>query len=164
MFDHEDDYIEGFRRIVYPRLHKPLSALGNKIGINLYAEGHVGKNQYVGTTHAQEDKIERELDSLSAERNVIACLKTLRDGRVSEGSWVLLHEDVPELIAEGMQVHITLFKPKDGSVGREVYAHYEDDWRSAPLAHLREKNFDVAAGVAKMSVLCDKSKVLSNVE
>lgn len=66
----------------------------------------------------------------------------MEDRRVSEGSWVLLHEDNPEVIEEGKQVHITLFDRVDGP-GREIYAHYEDDWRSAPLAHLRSANFDV---------------------
>lgn len=45
-----------------------------------------------------------------------------------------------------MQVHITMFDRKDGGRGREIYAHYEDDWRTAPLAHLREKNLSSKRG------------------
>jgi hypothetical protein len=163
MFDHKDDFIETFRRIVYPKIHEPLSRLGNKVGINLYAEGHVGYNQRVGTILKHEDTIERALTSLSGQRNVIACLKSLPDDRLSEGSWVFLHEDAPELIEEGMQVHVTLFNLKDVNAGREVYAHYEDDWRVSPINHLRAKNFDVKAGKEKMTEICSRSAVLEDI-
>jgi len=147
MFDSNDDWVETFRRTVYPPLHKPLSKLGDRIGVNLYAEGRMYKNQYVGTVYEDEDVIEREFESLGAQRNAIACLKSFPDGRVSEGSWVILHDEQPELVPEGLQLHMTLFKPESGGHGREVYAHLEDDWRVSPLAHLRAKNFSPKQGI-----------------
>lgn len=141
----DDDWIESLRLYFYPKLHDPLSDLGDLIGVDLYALGHVGQSQFVGVLEEDEDTIEEEIDN-AAERNPIACLKSLEDGRTSEGSWVLRHEDNPDLVEEGMQVHITMFDREDGGKGREIYAHYEDDWRAAPLAHLREKNFSSERG------------------
>lgn len=146
VFDSDDDWVEGARLYFYPRLHEPLSTLGDRIGVNLYSVGHVGERQYVGVLDESEDTIEKALDD-HGERNPVACLKDLSDGRTSEGSWVIRHAERPDLIEEGMQLHFTLFKREDGKPGREIYAHYEDDWRVAPLAHLREKNFDVERGV-----------------
>lgn len=140
LLNENDDWIETFRRSTYPKLHPYLKPFGG------YAVGHVGGSQYVGTFDEDEDTIEDELDD-RGRRNPIACLKSLDDDRVSEGSWVILHEDSPDLVEEGMQIHITLFKRDDGKDGREMYAHYEDDWRSAPIAHLLESNFDTETGV-----------------
>jgi len=143
----DDDWIESLRLYLYPKLHEPLSGFGDSIGVRLYATGGVGGNQYVGTLSENEEVIEKELDE-RAVRNPIACLKTLPDGRVSEGSWVLLHDENPALIEPGMQLHLTMFDREDGEAGREIYAHYEDDWRTAPLAHLRGKNFNPKEGVS----------------
>ena len=59
------------------------------------------------------------------------------------------------LVEPGRQLHIMIFERADEQPGREIYAHYEDDWRSAPVAHLREKNFDVKQGVKKAIDLLD---------
>ena len=142
----DDDWQESLRRYIYPRIHKPLSKFGSQIGINLYAVGGLWNVGKVGVFDESEESIEEGLDD-RARRNPIACLKNLPDGRVSEGSWALLHEDHPELIEEGMQLHMTLFERSDGKSGREIHAHYEDDWRSAPLSHLRAKNFSYDEGV-----------------
>lgn len=138
--DANDDWIETLRLTLYPKLHPYLEPFGG------YAVGSVGSGQYVGTLDEGEETIEDALDD-RGRRNPIACLKSLDDGRVSEGSWVLLHGDCPGLIEAGMQVHITLFKRADGEPGRELYAHYEDDWRVAPIPHLRATNFDASVGV-----------------
>lgn len=149
----DDDWIEIFRQAVYPQLHPYLKPFGG------YGVGHVGENQYLGKVNENEGAIEQELDD-RGRRNPVACLKSLTDGRVSEGSWVVLHEDAPALIEEGMQLHITLFVRSDGEPGRELYAHYEDDWRASPFAHLREKNFDVERGVALGSTYFDEHTYL----
>jgi hypothetical protein len=161
MFDSNDDWVEGFRRTVYPRIHRPLSKLGDLIGIDLYATGSVGWNQYVGTVYESEETLEQELDGLSAERNLVACLKSLPDGRTSEGSWVFRHKDEPDLIEEGMQLHLTLFKTSSGRSGRAVYAHYEDDWQNSPLSHLQSKNFSPKKGVAKAGKLFDQKTFIT---
>lgn len=148
-----DDWIEPFRRTLYPKLHPYLELVGG------YGVGHVGEKQYIGKLDESEDAIEVELDD-RGRRNPIACLKSLDDGRVSEGSWVLLHGDNPALIEEGMQVHITMFQREDGETGRELYAHYEDDWRSAPLDHLRENNFSASDGVTRATEYLDEHTYL----
>lgn len=140
LLDSDDDWIETVRRRYYPRLHPYLKRVGG------YGIGHVGQAQYVGTFDESEDVIEDELDD-RGRRNPIACFKSLHDGRKSEGSWAILHTDSPDLVAPGMQLHLTLFERKDSKPGRELYAHYEDDWRVSPIKHLREANFDVATGV-----------------
>lgn len=155
LLNSNDDWIESLRLYLYPRLHDPLSALGDRIGINLYAVGHVGDGQLVGFLDEDEEVIEEEIDD-RAERNPIACLKELDDGRESEGSWVLRHEDNPDLVEEGMQIHITMFDREDGEDGREIYAHYEDDWRASPLDHLRSAHFEVEKGVSLASKYFDK--------
>lgn len=140
------DWIEGFRRTWYPRLHPHLVSFGGRIGTPMYAVGTVRWNQFVGELSEDEEAIEEALDE-RGRRNPIACLKELPDGRVSEGSWVVLHGDAPPLIEEGMQLHFTLFALQDDSRGRELYAHYEDDWRSSWREHLTETNFSASEGV-----------------
>lgn len=152
--DADDDWQEGVRRRWYPLLHPLLEPLGG------YSVGTVDGDQYVGKLDEDEDAIEDELDD-RGRRNPIACLKSLDDGRVSEGSWVILHGDSPDLVDPGMQLHVTMFVRSDGESGRELYAHLEDDWRVSPLAHLREKNFDEAAGVAKATEYFDEHTYLT---
>lgn len=155
----DDDWIERFRKFVYPRIHDELSAVGDSLGINLYATGIVTWNQYVGDLDEAEDTIESEIDAF-ARRNPIACLKELKDGRESEGSWVFLHQNNNDLIEPGMQLHITMFQREDGEAGREIYAHYEDDWRTAPLAHLRANNFNEDKGVKLAKQFFDENTFL----
>lgn len=159
LLDADDDWIESLRLYLYPKLHDPLSAVGDKIGIKLYSLGHVGDGQLVGVLDEDEEVIEEEIDNL-AQRNPIACLKELKDGRVSEGSWVLLHEDNPDLVEDGKQIHITMFGRKGGLPGREIYAHYEDDWRASPIDHLRSEHFEVEKGVSLASKYFDKHTYL----
>ena len=141
LLDSDDDWQEGLRAWLYPRLHPLLKQFGG------YGVGETRLNQYVGKFSEGEESIELELVDAGFRRNPIACFKSLPDGRASEGSWVLLNEDAPDYVAPGMQLHVTMFERDDGQKGREIYAHYEDDWRSAPVAHLRAKNFNAAAGV-----------------
>lgn len=141
LLDSDDDWQEGLRANLYPLLHPYLKLFGG------YAVGETRLNQYVGKFDEDEESIEVEMVDAGFRRNPIACFKSLPDGRASEGSWVLLPENAPDHVAPGMQLHVTMFKRADGQKGREFYAHYEDDWRSAPVAHLRAKNFSAAAGV-----------------
>lgn len=148
------DWIEGFRQYWYPKLHPLLTVFG------AYATASVSQNQYAGVLQEDEDAIELEFKELGVERNPIATFKSHPDGRKSEGSWVVRHNDVPTLIENGMQLHITLFKRRDGKPGREVYAHYEDDWMKRPIAHLRGANLDSEAGRKKVNTLLDQSTFL----
>lgn len=154
LLNDDDDWIETTRGSLYPLLHDPLSRVGDIIGVNLYATGHVYQNQRVGRIDEPEELIEEQIVEAGARRNPIACLKSLPDGRESEGSWVFLSDDHPE-IEDGMQVHFTLFQPRLGESGRTVYAHYEDDWRVEPLAHLRAKAFSPERGVSLLRLLLD---------
>lgn len=150
----DDDYWESFRGTYYPKLHPYLTRVGG------YGVGRVTYDQKVGTAAESEEAIEAELVALGFERNPIACYKSLPDGRESEGSWVLRHEANPDTVDEGMQLHVTLFAREDSESGRELYAHYEDDWRAAPLAHLHEKNFDAVEGVQRARDLFRDSSFL----
>ncbi|UBF19989.1 hypothetical protein HRTV-22_gp34 [Halorubrum virus HRTV-22] len=154
LLDSDDDWQEGLRAWLYPRLHPFLTPFGG------YGVGETRLNQYVGAFSEGEESIELELVDAGFRRNPIACFKSLPDGRESEGSWVLIPEDAPDYVAPGMQLHVTMFKRADGQKGREMYAHYEDDWRSAPFAHLRAKNFSAAAGVDIARDYLDKETFL----
>lgn len=156
----DDDWQENVRQTLYPWLHPRLESLGNMLGVPLYACGHVGFNQYVGHTHLTEEALEQELVHFGFRRNPMAALKELPDGRVSEGSWVLLSED-SELVDDGMQVHVTMFDRDDQEDGRVIYAHYEDDWRVRAIAHLQGLNFDAKAGVERARCLLQQSKQIS---
>lgn len=147
LLDADDDWQEGFRGYWFPRIHHILEGFGDLIGVPLYAVGTTGFDQYVAKLDEVEEAIEEEFVDMGFRRNPVACFKSLPDGRDSEGSWVLLHEDAPDFVAPGMQLHVTMYERKDRQPGRELYAHYEDDWRVAPLAHLRGKNLSVTAGV-----------------
>lgn len=136
------DWIEGTRAWLYPRLHQYLKLVG------AYSIGKVGWDQYVGYCKLYEEAIEHSLDDIG-ERNPIASLKKLPDKRESQGSWVVRHKHKPSLVAEGMQLHITIFDPFQYVKGMEVYAHYEDDWRYNWRGHLRGANFSAHLGVKK---------------
>lgn len=154
MLNADDDYIERWRKHLYPILHRYLPK-------GLYATANVRWNQYVGTVHESEDTIEAELVDLGFIRNPVSAYKTLPDGRESEGSWVLWNEHrSDDYVDFGMQLHITMFETQDGDKGRELYAHYEDDWRYAPVSHLREKNFDPHTGVGLARDLLDAESYL----
>lgn len=149
LLDADDDWMEGVRRKWLPRLHPFIEVVGG------YSVGTVYGEQYVGHAFEPEDVVEEALEE-RARRNPIACLKSLEDGRVSEGSWVVLHDDCPELVEPGMQLHITLFAPENDNIGRELYAHYEDDWRVRPFAHVREENFQPVRGAEMATVFFDE--------
>jgi hypothetical protein len=146
LFDHNDDWQESFRRWLYPKLDAFLERLDNHIPINLYAKYTHPYKGYIGEL-GEEEEFEKQLDSV-ARRNPIAAFKELPDGRKSEGSWVVLHEDSPDIVEQGMQLHITLFPSKNG-VGVVGYAHYEYDWRDHPLKHLRAKDISYTKGEEK---------------
>lgn len=158
-----DDWQEGFRRFWYPRLHTSLTGLGKRVGVPMYAVGHVGLNQYVGHFDEDEETIEEELVTAGAERNPLAALKSLPDGRLSEGSWRFLHHSDPTgLVEPGVQLHLTLFERDDDLPGRELYAHYEDDWLHDPTGHLQGSGFSAKTGVSIATALIDDHTYLIN--
>lgn len=131
LLDENDDYWEALRRFYLPKL---------------MGSGTVTPDQYTGYFRESEEAIEAELVDLGFRRNPIAYFKEHTDGRQSEGSWVLLHEDAPDVIPRGMQLHLTLFACNNGT-WRDVYAHYEYDWRKHPILHLLEIEFSADAGI-----------------
>jgi hypothetical protein len=152
----DDDWQEPVAGYLYPKLHQYLVWLGGLIGVPLYAIGGTGSSQYVGKVDIDEETLEHEFADLGLLRNPITAYKIKADGREQEGSWVLWHDyDSRGLVEPRRQLHIMIFERADEQPGREIYAHYEDDWRSAPIAHLREKNFDVEQGVEKATDLFD---------
>lgn len=161
LLDADDDWQEGVRATLYPWLHPKLQAVGDRVGVPLYAVGHVGYDQFVGVATEDEEVIEDELAAVGFRRNPISCFKSLPDGRESEGSWVLLHEDAPEYVEVGMQLHVTLFAADTHTDHRGIYAHYEDDWRQSWLAHLREENFSAVAGVDTCRTVIDTETFLT---
>lgn len=156
LFDEDDDWQEASAGYLYPKLHRYLVRLGDLIGIPLYAIGGASSTQHVGTVGLDEEVLEGEFVDLGLLRNPITAYKIKADGREQEGSWVLWPEyDNHDLVEPGRQLHVMIFERADGKPGREIYAHYEDDWRVSPVAHLRETNFDVEQGVAKATELFD---------
>lgn len=159
LFDADDDWQEGLRARLYPRLHGPLDRLGARLGVPLYAVGTFRGEHPVGYLEEDEEVIETELVALGARRNPVACYKSLPDGRTSEGSWCFTHRDLPEYVERGMQLHLTLFTSERGP-GREIYAHYEDDWRVSPLKHLRAANYNPGLGRIRARELLDRESHL----
>jgi hypothetical protein len=141
-------------------MHDTLGRVGDLVGVHLYATGVLPVRGYALTFDEDEEVVEDELVALGFRRNPIACYKSLPDGRPSEGSWVLLNRDNPVYIARGMQLHVTMFARSDGKPGREMYAHYEDDWRVSPLPHLRAENFSESIGVEMLTELIDEQSYL----
>jgi hypothetical protein len=153
---HNNDYIERWRRFWYPKFHKALSIVG------LYATAGVDERQYAFTLSIDEERAEEIfLHELGFERNPLSAYKTHVDGRESELSLRLVN--TPEYVEDGMQLHLTLFERKDGKPGRDVYAHYEDDWEHAPIDHVRSKHMSLSEGVARSrAVLKQQTSMLHN--
>ena len=102
-----------------------------------YALGTSDDEQYVGKVSVDEEEFELVLEDLGFIRNPIACFKSAKGNRKSEGTWVLLADDDPnDYVQDDYQLHTTLFQRRDGKSGREIYAHKEPDWRASPLKHL----------------------------
>lgn len=155
---HELDFLESVRATLYPKLHSSLSKLG------LYSVGKVGERQYVATLSVTEDAIEKELlHNACFQRSLLAAYKSHRDGRDSTLSLRLVEDGSNrcynrKYVEEGMQLHLTALpahEDRDGKI--DLYAHYEDDWASSPIAHLRAKNFSAVAGVKKATALLHNS-------
>jgi hypothetical protein len=156
ILNEDDDYIEELRGYWYPRIHPVLTKYTPAYGVATVSEA-----QFVREVSLSEDALEAELTEVGFARNPLAAFKSHPDGRESEGSWVLIPErDDYGLVEPGMQLHITLLPRTDDATGRAIYAHYEDDWRVSPLAHLRSANFDVEAGVTKVDWLLDNEMFL----
>lgn len=138
----DDDWMESTRSYLYPKIHPLVKRFGG------YSIGKVTEDQYIGYFSEDEESIEGVFVDLGFERNPIAAFKTHSDGRTSEGSWAITSENDPSnRVSYGRQLHITLFEREDSS-GRDLYAHYEDDWRVNPIAHLRCANFSPSKGVS----------------
>ena len=145
MFNHNHDYIEKFRQVLYPKLHPYLKKFGG------YGVGTVSETQYVASLPADEELIEEVLWNYGWQRNIIASYKTHEDGRDSEGSWRLRGVDDDYGIATNpdKQLHITLFNNTENPDHIDVYCHYEYDWTRKPLKHLREVEFNEDLGSRK---------------
>lgn len=144
----DDDWIESFRRTWYPRFHGTLARFG---GFGVAVTPHHG---YALTLDTDEETLEQELVAAGFIRNPVAAYKTHTDGRPSEGSWVLLREEVPALPRD-RQLHVTLFPSSSGS-GIDLYAHEEYDWRVRPVAHLRSKDLNRTNAVEKVRRILDE--------
>lgn len=155
LLDSDDDWQESLRRNLYPELHNVLIPIGG------YGIAGVNDDEYVGKTTIDEETLEEELVDLGLIRNPIAAYKTHTDGRQSEGSWVLIAEnDTFDLVEPGMQLHLTLLPRRDGKAGREIFAHYEDDWRDSAVAHLKAENHSKEIGVRKTTELLDEESYM----
>lgn len=153
LLDADDDWIESFRRVWYPRLHPYLTSIPGPVPF--YSLGHVGPLQDVGWVSIDEEEFEEILVDLGFQRNPIACFKSDPHDHLSEGSWVLrVRDDEFDLLEPGMQLHITLFASDAGDL--EIFAHVEDDWRVSPIAHLRGDNFRPVMGRTHMRSLLDE--------
>lgn len=155
---HNLDFLESLRAKLYPKLHNGLSAVG------LYSTGSVSEDQYVATLNFGEEAAEKELlHNGCFQRNVLAAYKSHSDGRDSTLSLRLTADGSKrcynrEYVEEGMQLHLTLLPAHpDRSGNLDIYAHYEDDWASSPISHLRSKNFSAIAGVKKATALLRNS-------
>jgi hypothetical protein len=105
--------------------------------------------QYVGTVDMTEEEVEGLLRRMGFWRNPVAYLKTRTwspfdsDG-VSEGSWVWR-----ESLFAPMQLHVTIFDNEDDG-SYDICAHWEANWISRPVAHLRETDLHYETGANMM--------------
>jgi hypothetical protein len=150
------DYQENLRRSLYPKLHTVLKPLGG------YGKAKVYEDQYVGTLHVGEETVEKELWDMGFERNPIAAYKYHgSDNRKSTGSWRLLPENDPTgLVDDRKQVHVTLFRNEALPEYIDVYAHYEYNWESEAVKHLRSVDFNPSEGVELAETIFDQHSYL----
>lgn len=112
-----------------------------------FIRGNTYSNQYAGTVYLDEEELEKVVfHPHGVSYNPLSYWKRIRD-RNSVGSWRLIHQSHPTYIEVGMQLHWTLYRNPDNSEYIDIYAHYEKDWSSDPLGHLREINFSAKKGV-----------------
>lgn len=145
---HREDFWETIRSTLYPILHVVLELF------DIGARGTTPEAEYVGTIPVGAEDFEVTLHEAGLVRNALAKYKSTEDGRNSIGSWRATHNTHPDLVDDGMQLHITLFSPRlpsDGwpREGVDVYAHYERDYGHDASGHLAGKDYSAKKGVVR---------------
>lgn len=122
-----------YKKYIQPIRHRILSFLGLKHTLE--------EDSYVGTYIGSIRSIGRDLSDLGFNRNPVAWLKFSDIYGVAEASWVKR-----EHLLAPMQLHVTLQYVPDKRV-THVYAHYEYNWITHPILHLRSKDVYVEEGI-----------------
>jgi len=155
---HKNDYWEGWRAWIIPKLGGIANWLEHATGDHYYVQSKTHANQFVGRVPMGEEEFEKKLHDMNFHRNPLASFKNLDSGEHEEGSWRKVDFD-----NQRMQLHVILYdgeKIADGDSGYTyVYAHWELRWDVDPWGHYRGKIYNPAEGVKKMKKLMDEHGV-----
>lgn len=135
---HEQDWWEGLREWIIPKIGVLTQLLEDITGNHYYVKSSSDETEYVGTIQKNEETLEKELDRMGFQRNPLASLKSVsKTGNEEEGSFRKIgFENSPD-----MQLHVILYGEKDKPEGKSdemyMYAHWEKRWDRHPIEHYR---------------------------
>jgi len=120
------EWVESVRKRYWLKLNEVLTLVGG------YASGQQSHKDFVLTTPASEETIERAVYRAGYHRNIIAAFLHVHvNGKklTSSGSWVYR-----ERIFADKQHHLRIYE--DPTTGKKLlYHHYETSWVSHPIKH-----------------------------
>jgi hypothetical protein len=157
---HEQDYWEGWRRFVIPKLGAIVQFLDELTRRELYVTSVSRNKEFVGAVQMGEEAFEKYLHKRGFERNPLASLKTIESTDEKEdGSWREINPDGEK----EFQLHVTFYDGKkiqnSDSDTVYIYAHYEYRWDVAPIKHYKAIDMDRKRGVELMRKYLDEDGV-----
>jgi hypothetical protein len=162
---HKQDWWEGLREWVIPKIGVLTQLLEDITGNNYYVKSSSDETEYVGTVPMGEEALEQELDKMGFQRNPLSALKsTSRTGNEEEGSFRKIgFEHSPD-----MQLHLILYGQKEKGEGESdemyLYAHWEKRWDRHPIEHYRGVGKDDERGVTLTRGLLEEHGVEYSIE
>jgi len=150
------DWVESFRRLLWPKLGKIAQLIRHSTGFPLYTKSRVTEQGFVGRVSEDTEQFEKSLEQMDFERNPLSTLKRRNEDDIEEGSWRRIGFD-----DESMQLHVVIYDSADvenATAGDTfVYAHFEKRWDTDPLAHLRKVGLDKKKGRDMMREILNRN-------
>jgi hypothetical protein len=152
---HQQDYWEGVRGFVIPKLGIFVQLLEDITGDNYYVQSTTNKYEFVGSVDMPEEEFEQVLHDLNFVRNPLAAWKHLFNDKTEheEGSFRWIPPEDSDLNSK-FQLHVIIYdgQPVQNSDSDTtfVFAHWEYRWDVHPIKHYRGVDSDAQRGVELM--------------
>lgn len=163
VFNPTNDFFEGLRRFLIPKLGALVSVWNDATGDDHYVSHPTWKNQFVGRVDMGEEDFEEVLETMGFRRNPLAALKHRIDtDEQEEGSFRKLGTDFPEE-DDNFQLHVIIYDgklPNNADTGETyIYAHWEYRWDTNPQKHYDGVDYQPEKGVRMMRDLLTRHGV-----
>jgi len=149
-FDHRHDWVNRYRRSVYPIIHSIISKLG------LFSVSTLSSDSLAIKTHKSSDEAERILQDAGFTLAVSSSVKKLPDGSFAYSDWIYRESgDYPDFLAI-WQTHATIVTFEERT---HIYAHHEYSSINPLVGYYHITGMDKSAkqGIKKVRKLWNKT-------